>query len=655
MYIIITLINPLYISCIAIIVLLLIALATVLFLYNKARKYKQLSKTVLEAKGISTMWVDNNGNITHVVNSKKSHYKFNLANKNNSNIKDILPAEYHDEWMACTNEVLKTQRKQNIFIKYTTAKKQNINIRFELIFFNKRTILVFERDLLKKEIKELEKNRQLKIMQALLDDLPIATTVKDLNNERKYLIWNKGTELLYSATQEELLGNNESVLSRDLRNAFRNTDEETIATGKSSTIQRVELADGKKHTLSMHKTLFRHDKHKWIISSAIDITELEEKRAELELLNKQHQLTLKAIGMISWSWDKISQTVRWNQIEKADKARILLTNTMEEFFESTIVPEHKEKVIKAFEDLKSGTIKVLDIEYQVADLDNNTYWIETFGIIDEYDNDGSAKSIVGASYNIEERVRMQESLIEAKEKAEESNYLKSAFLANMSHEIRTPLNAIVGFSNILAEKYNDDEESKEYIKIIETNNELLLQLINDILDLSKIESGNMDFVYDDVDINRCLKEIASFATMKVNGDIKIISENVLADCHIRTERNRIMQVINNFVSNAIKNTQSGTIQIGYNLPQNGYIRFYVKDSGKGIPADKIEFIFNRFMQIDSFKQGVGLGLTICKSIIERLNGEIGVESTLGKGSEFWFTIPYTPSGKSKTSAAKSHT
>jgi len=237
---------------------------------------------------------------------------------------------------------------------------------------------------------------------------------------------------------------------------------------------------------------------------------------------------------------------------------------------------------------------------------------------------------------------MESDLIAAKEKAEESNRLKSAFLANMSHEIRTPLNSIIGFSGILAAT-EDAEEKREYVSIIENNNTLLLQLINDILDISKIEAGTLEFIYSNIDLNEMMREIEQATRLRIASDkVDLVFEKRLPDCFINTERNRITQVLNNFLSNAIKFTNEGSIRFGYEMQGNNYLRFYVTDTGCGIPEDKIKSIFGRFVKLNNFKQGVGLGLSICETIINHMRGEIGVTSKEGEGSTFWFTLPYRP-------------
>ena len=223
--------------------------------------------------------------------------------------------------------------------------------------------------------------------------------------------------------------------------------------------------------------------------------------------------------------------------------------------------------------------------------------------------------------------------------AENATSAKSIFLSNMSHEIRTPLNSIVGFSSLLAET-DDREERQEYIKIVETNNELLLQLVSDILDLSKIESGTFDFVRSNLDVNESCMKIIKSMEMKVPEDVELVFEKYMPDCHIYTDKNRFMQVITNFINNALKFTKQGTIALGYEQTAPHEIKFYVRDTGFGIPKEKLDSIFERFVKLNTFVQGTGLGLSICKSLVSQMGGKIGVESTEGEGSCFWFTHPY---------------
>lgn len=251
--------------------------------------------------------------------------------------------------------------------------------------------------------------------------------------------------------------------------------------------------------------------------------------------------------------------------------------------------------------------------------------------------------VSAVGYYIHILKRAHQRMKEAQLKAEEANQLKSAFLANMSHEIRTPLNAIVGFSNLLS-MVEDKEEMLEYAGIIETNTELLLQLINDILDMSKIESGMYDFHVTQVDANQLMSEVEQVARLRIRTDeVSLSFAERLPQCVFHTDKNRLIQVLTNLVGNAIKFTSQGEIQIGYRLQDAHTLYFYVSDTGCGMSAEQCEHVFERFVKYNTFIQGTGLGLSICKMIIEKLGGEIGVQSESGKGSVFWFTLPYRAS------------
>lgn len=359
----------------------------------------------------------------------------------------------------------------------------------------------------------MEEHRQS--LEKILDNLPIAVKVKDVENNMKYLFWNKKAAELFEFSAEEALGKTDcDIIGTDAGEQLREEDSELVRTGiPLSGIRHFYDKKGEeRYILQKNNLISLSDRKKWIIYTAWDITRMK---------------------------------------------------------------------------------------------------------------------------------MMERELRKAKEKAEESNRLKSAFLANMSHEIRTPLNAIVGFSSILA--FEDDEnDKKEYLTIIEHNNNLLLRLIDDLLDLAKIETGTFEFSYSEVDINEILIEIEQTVRLKnLNPDVDLVRENPIPHLKLHTDRSRIFQVMSNFIDNAIKFTGKGIIRFGYKLVENNSIYFYVTDTGTGIPPEKQKKIFDRFIKLDTFEQGTGLGLSISKSIIERMGGKIGVESQAGEGSTFWFILPYS--------------
>ncbi|WP_459187809.1 ATP-binding protein [Parabacteroides sp. APC149_11_2_Y6] len=359
-----------------------------------------------------------------------------------------------------------------------------------------------------------------------------------------------------------------------------------------------------------------------------------------EELNRKYRLILKASRTTAWVWDVHKRQIHCDQESFASETMYKngrYTVEEDDFFRM-IHPDDNSKVRRAYHQLIMEKTDIMHEEFRFFRPDTGLYdWLECYAIVGERGPEDAVSMLVGSSVVISDRKKMEEELRE-KEKIEEANRLKSAFLANMSHEIRTPLNAIVGFSNLIAQEDSPAEERDEFRKIIETNNELLLQLINDILDLSKIEAGKLDFTFSYVDVTEMLNRLFQVFSDKVKPNVALKC-NVPADpCFIHSERNRLIQVITNFLTNACKFTNEGSITMGYEEIEGG-LRFYVTDTGKGIAEENVPHVFERFAKFDAFIQGSGLGLSICQMIIECLKGEIGVESKEGEGSTFWFTIP----------------
>lgn len=251
---------------------------------------------------------------------------------------------------------------------------------------------------------------------------------------------------------------------------------------------------------------------------------------------------------------------------------------------------------------------------------------------------GRVPLIIGISWDITNVQNIEQELIQARIKAEQSDRLKSAFLANMSHEIRTPLNAIVGFSRLMTTTDNREDE-KLYSEIINQNSDVLLQLINDILDLSKIEAGTFEYIKQPMDLGEMCRNVYEIHKGRVQEGVTLTLDNENDSLMINEDKNRILQLITNLITNAIKFTYEGEIHFGFKLKKD-YIDFYVKDTGIGISEEKLSHIFGRFVKLNSFVQGTGLGLAICQMIVEKMGGAITVESELHEGSTFRFTIPY---------------
>ncbi|MEG1554554.1 MAG: ATP-binding protein, partial [Rikenellaceae bacterium] len=373
-----------------------------------------------------------------------------------------------------------------------------------------------------------------------------------------------------------------------------------------------------------------------------DIT--ENKLREREIANsykkiratqRELSLALNVGNLTSWNYDiKSKMFYRFD-----DKLEICESLTLQ----SVLDRIHK--------DDRDGFIALLyDATYKKELLNNETvlrilerkskqyrYYNFVYSLKD--DNNGEVSGVMFIQRDITEDVKYQQNLILAKNKAEEADKLKSTFLATMSHEIRTPLNAIVGFSQLLSE-ITDVEEKNEYRQLIETNSEILLKLIDDILDLSKIEAGSVDINRQELDLAQLCQELyQSFKQRIQNPDVTLRFINPYSKCIANLDKHRFIQIFTNFVTNAIKYTPKGYIEMGYECKPN-QIRFYVKDTGIGIANEKKSLIFSRFEKLDDFAQGSGLGLSICKAIADATGGKIGFHSEANQGSEFWY-VGYT--------------
>ena len=298
-------------------------------------------------------------------------------------------------------------------------------------------------------------------------------------------------------------------------------------------------------------------------------------------------------------------------------------------------PEDRAMMLAFLSDVIAGKRTHLRNDMRIRRADGHYTWTRVNVLVRDYRPREGMIEMICINYDITELKETEAKLIKAKDKAEESDRLKSAFLANMSHEIRTPLNAIVGFSNLLAYAQEESERT-QYIGIVEENNELLLQLISDILDLSKIEAGTFEFVHDRVDVRQLCEDVVTSLRVKVPAGVDLCIAPNLSECWVYSDKNRLRQVISNFVNNAFKFTPSGKITVGYML-RDGEVEISVTDTGVGIEEEKQKQIFDRFVKLNSFAHGTGLGLSICKSIVEQVGGRIGVNSEPGKGSRFWFT------------------
>lgn len=492
-----------------------------------------------------------------------------------------------------------------------------------------------------------EKEDMNELFANIVKSIPLFLFVKDTENFQ-YVYTSVTTNRLYGCLPGEMIGKTDFDLLPDLdtATAFHQKDKEIIASGQMQQfIENINDQQGVSRTLDTLKLLVpRKNKKPYLLGLSWDITQQEEMKTQLNKDNIHVNMACKVSLIYPWTWYIPEEKAQFSVIENN---RLIHKDASFYEFAAAIHPDDLQLYYKELYAFSEKKMNVLYIKFRCRYFSKEYIWYEMYGEAFEFDADGWCIKAVGIMRDISLNKHTEE-VEKAKLIAEENSRIKSAFLANMSHEIRTPLNAIVGFSALLAET-DEQEEKQEYIQIIENNNTLLLQLINDILDLSKIEAGTLDFIYSMIDINVIFNEIEQSTRLRSkNKNITIKFAEKLAECVIYSEQQRITQVISNFLNNAVKFTKEGSIDFGYQK-RGKMLYCYVKDTGCGIPQNKIETVFNRFVKLNAFEQGTGLGLAICATIINKLNGEIGVESEEGKGSTFWFTIPIITEAESENS------
>lgn len=368
-----------------------------------------------------------------------------------------------------------------------------------------------------------------------------------------------------------------------------------------------------------------------------NIPKLQKLNRELKDRSNKIELSFKTVGMSYWDFDVTSNLFRAfnDPVNDYQSEKVF---TPDEYMKYSH-PDDLDTIRKIFNHMRQGIEQGFNFKYRSkTKWDNEWQTLMVTGIPVESNKEGRCVRYTGLTINNTKMEKMIEELKELKEKAELSDKLKSAFLANMSHEIRTPLNAIIGFSELLA-SCDDEAEKEEYISIIQSNNELLLRLVNDILDLSKIESGVLERKKETFDLAKVAEELyAIIKTKNIGPDVELRLDIPEQECWVSLDKTRLKQVWVNFLTNAVKFTKSGYIKMGYTT-ENGGIRIYVKDSGIGIPEELHDKVFTRFQKFNDFVQGTGLGLAISKAITETAGGKIGFTSTAGIGSTFWAWFP----------------
>ena len=371
--------------------------------------------------------------------------------------------------------------------------------------------------------------------------------------------------------------------------------------------------------------------------------ELSMELSHLEKMKKhnvEYELVLKAMRLCTWHIDVAARTITYdNDFRERNDCFMPEPGTSLDVLVEAMADADKKRIQKSLEEICEGD---KDQYHEISQIrssqDGSYYWTETYATVTTRDTEGKPLVIVGTSMCIDERKEMESALVIARNKAEESDRLKSAFIANMSHEIRTPLNAIIGFTSVLPD-IDGDEERKELIGLIQENNQKLLRIIDDVINISKIESGKEKLVMTSFELNDFIRSVMDGHVPNLQPGVSLSAMFNQSALNVTTDMDRLREILNHLLSNAVKFTSKGSIIIGYDAPHEGRVRLWVQDTGKGISPEHQERVFERFFKVDEYIPGAGLGLSICRTMAYSIGGDVGVESTLGEGSKFWVDLP----------------
>ena len=488
------------------------------------------------------------------------------------------------------------------------------------------------------------------LINTILDKLPLGVFVKDPEDGFKYLYWNRFMEDITGVYMSEVEGYNDfefrfdAILSAEKRLEL---DRQIMMTGKTVEFKgKITDKHGVRKEIEVTKfPIVLSNGKPLLLALWRDVS------ARTEMENTLHRSqTLTKMALLANDIRICTIFVNPDSKRNYDDSMVRVNNMFpgkeDEMvnmswlrFISGVHPDDRPMHDEAFRKLCRGEASDVKIELRVKYSDATDYhWRESSATVYERDEQGRALIILGCTINIQERKGQEMDLEEARHRAELADKMKSKYLADMSHEIRTPLNAITGFSELMAFA-DSDEERRSYYEIIKTNNLLLMQLINDILDLSKIEADAIKISYAPVDVNELMDTTFASVKLRMPEGVELLLEKGSTSCSFVTDGIRLLQLITNLANNAIKNTKKGSITLGYTCLPDNCLRFYVKDTGIGVAKDKLESLFTRFVKVNDYVEGIGLGLAICQGLVTKMGGSMHVESELGVGSTFSFILP----------------
>lgn len=603
---------------------------------------------IMEKSPDTIVLVDRNLTLVKVISAKDDYYHYLANNCIGKQPQALFPDgknyDQYEIYRAAVKRVFEEQVKVDFSFEVSFEGK-NYYYLSQASLFNEELVIVYTCDV---SSLKTEKNLQ-ELINTILDRLPLGVFVKDGDNHFNYLYWNHFMEEITGIETREIEGHDDFEVNYNaLMTAEERleTDMNVIKTGLTARFKgKVKSASGDYRDIEVAKYPISLNNGKPLVLALWrDITS---ELATENTLRRTRILTKMALRISDIRTCSIFIDPDSTHNFKDSVVTLNDWNTMSEDmievswgqFISRAHPDDQEHYHNMFTRLCRGEISEARIEARMLFPGKKEYvWREVFATVYERDEKGRPSVILGCSTNIQERKNQELSLEEAKVKAEAADKMKSKYLADMSHEIRTPLNAITGFSELMAFA-DTDEERMSYYDVIKMNNQLLMQLINDILDISKIEADAIKITYEQLDVSELMDTIYASAKLRVPGGVKLILEKG-ADHHMfGTDSMRLLQLINKLVNNAIKNTKEGSITMGYTIQPDNQLRFYVRDTGIGIDKDKLKDVFGRFVKINDYMEGIGLGLAICKGLVVKMGGSIHVTSELGVGSEFSFILP----------------
>lgn len=603
---------------------------------------------IMEKSPDTIVLVDRNLTLVKVISAKDDYYHYLANNCIGKQPQALFPDgknyDQYEIYRAAVKRVFEEQVKVDFSFEVSFEGK-NYYYLSQASLFNEELVIVYTRNV---SSLKTENNLQ-ELINTILDRLPLGVFVKDGDNHFNYLYWNHFMEEITGIETREIEGHDDFEVNYNaLMTAEERleTDMNVIKTGLTARFKgKVKSASGDYRDIEIAKYPISLNNGKPLVLALWrDITS---ELATENTLRRTRILTKMALRISDIRTCSIFIDPDSTHNFKDSVVTLNDWNTMSEDmievswgqFISRAHPDDQEHYHNMFTRLCRGEISEARIEARMLFPGKKEYvWREVFATVYERDEKGRPSVILGCSTNIQERKNQELSLEEAKVKAEAADKMKSKYLADMSHEIRTPLNAITGFSELMAFA-DTDEERMSYYDVIKMNNQLLMQLINDILDISKIEADTIKITYEQLDVSELMDTIYASAKLRVPGGVKLVLEKG-ADHHMfGTDSMRLLQLINNLVNNAIKNTKEGSITMGYTIQPDNQLRFYVRDTGIGIDKDKLKDVFGRFVKINDYMEGIGLGLAICKGLVVKMGGSIHVTSELGVGSEFSFILP----------------